>query len=149
MLYATAGCRLFIAASSTTLPTGGWIEIGETEAFGLLGGSWETLDGTRVGSVLQDGTPARETLKGIYLPGSMQIILGNDPEDAGQALLWRAFRDRVGLYPFRLLWPDGAKDRQWLARVTALFEVYDAANAVMKLQADLLPASKIWRSEET
>ena len=148
MLYATAGCRLFIAEIQGGMPVAQWVEIGETEAFGALGGSWEMHDVTTLDS-FQDGIPVREAVKGLMQPATMQIILANDPEDPGQALLWKAFRDPAAAYAFRMLWPNGGIERHWNAFVTAILEVYDTANAIVKLQVDLLPNSRIQRSEDS
>lgn len=144
MLYPVAGSRLFIADAPAEepgpFPVSGLVEIGETEALGLLGVEWETVDVTHLRSTGQ------ETMKGLMLRPEMQIVLGNDPLDAGQALLWAASRSRDS-YPFRLVFPDGVTTRQWFALVIRLGEVFDAANAVMKLQVDLKPTSDIQRSE--
>lgn len=152
MLYATAGCRLFIADSPDeyplVIPPSFWVEIGETESLGVHGGSWEMLDISRISSRDADGVPVSQFGKHVLQRGATQIILGNDPADPGQAILWKAFRS-TATFPFRLVFADGVTARQWFAHVTGLYEVFDAANAVMKLQADTLPATKTYRSEET
>ena len=76
----------------------------------------------------------------------MPIILGNDPEDPGQAILWSASRSRAH-FPFRLIFSDGVTMRRWSALIIALFDVFDSANAVMKMQATLRPVSAIERLE--
>ena len=148
MLYPVAGSRLFIADAPAdqpgAFPASGWVEIGETEALGLLGVEFdvETVD-------LLDCGPeggSEYALKGVRRRPEMQIVLGNDPLDPGQALLWAASRSRDS-YPFRLVFPDGVTTRQWFALVIRLGEVFDSANAVMKLQVDLKPTSDIQRSE--
>ncbi|REF67394.1 hypothetical protein [Paracoccus versutus] len=145
MLYPTAGSRLYIADASgaVKLPESGWVEIGETEAIGMLGVEWETVDATNLTS--PDG--AEELIKGIIRRPPMQIVLGNDPGDAGQLLLWQASRSRDP-FPFRLVLPCGGRWRGWFGLVTGLFEVFDTANSIMKLQADVLPTSKTFRSED-
>lgn len=143
MLYPTAGCRLFIADLPDTLPgdvaPGAWVEIGETEALGMLGVEWDLQDVTAMNC---RGEAEEAVMKALMRRPPMPIILGNDPEDAGQAILWAASRS-LEAFPFRLVFPDGAISRRWSALIIALFEVFDSANNVMKLQADLRPVSTI------
>ena len=147
MLYPTAGIRLYIADSPVetpgTLPASGWVEIGETEALGMLGVESETIDVTSMGSA--EGV--EEHIKGVMRRLPMQIVFGLDPEDAGQAILWQAARTR-GHYPFRLVFPDGARWRAWFGLVVGISEVFDTANSIMKLQADILPGGPTLRSED-
>ena len=147
MLYPTAGSRLFIADypadQGGTIPAAGWVEIGETEAIGILGSEWdvETADVVRdCGS----GDVVEIAAKGVERRTEMPIIMGNDPTDTGQLLLWAAARSRSS-YPFRLVFPDGVTQRSWFALVIRIGEVFDTANVVMKLQADLKPTSAIER----
>lgn len=151
MLYQTAGSRLFIAdAPATTpgaLPVSGWIEVGETEALGVLGGAWDMVDASNIASRDADGVPVAVLAKFILQRGPMQIVMGNDPANPGQAIIWKAWRSTKH-FPFRLVFPDGTTTRHWFALVTGLFEVFDAANGVMKLQVDTLPSSQTYRSED-
>lgn len=59
MLYPVVGSSLFIAddTGSTSLPASGWVEIGEIEALGSIGGEWATEEDSRIGLVDQDGLP--------------------------------------------------------------------------------------------
>lgn len=146
MLYPTAGCRLFIADLPDTapgsVPPEEWIEIGETEALGMLGVDWEL---NRVDIYDDCDQPGTEVVEKAYvrrLP--IQAILGNDPTDPGQAVLWTAVRS-ASPFPFRLVFPDGVTARRWGALVTGFIEVFDIANSVMKLQADLQPTTPIER----
>ncbi|WP_313349925.1 hypothetical protein [Paracoccus sp. (in: a-proteobacteria)] len=147
MLYPTAGSRFYIAdapadGGGAALPAAGWIEIGETEALGMVGVQWGAIDTMHMGS------QGEEPIKGLMRRPPVQVILGNDPTDPGQALLWQASRSRAH-YPFRLVFPDAARWRGWFGLVTGLFEIFDTANSVMKLQADVLPTSVIRRSEDS
>lgn len=147
MLYPTAGSRLFIADAPTERNgaiSGAWIEIGETEALGGLGIDWETASA----EVMEDcdGMPVVQTAKQSRRASPMQIILGNDPTDPGQVILWQAVKSEL-FYPFRLEFPDNGPNREWLALVVSLGEAFDTANAVMKLQANLIPTHNIIRSE--
>jgi hypothetical protein len=144
MLYPTAGSRIYIAdspAAPGSVSGGAWVEIGEAEAIGAVGGQWTQHDTTHVESDLA------ETMKGIHTPGVVQIVFGLDPTDAGQVLLRAAFKSRDD-FAFRVLLPDGTTSRQWRALVVSLAEVFDSANAIIKLQADLQMTTEPWRSED-
>lgn len=148
MLYSTAGSRLFIADvpvfETGAFPATGWVEIGETEAIGMLGVEWdvETAD-VMTGSA--DGAPREDSVKGVMRRPQIPLVMGNDPSDPGQLLLWRAARSHDS-YPFRLVFPDGTTRREWFALVVRVGEVFDAANSIMKLQVDIKPTSDISRS---
>ncbi|RMC35365.1 hypothetical protein [Paracoccus alkanivorans] len=149
MLYPTAGSRLYIADAPTDRNgaiSGAWVEIGETEALGGLGVEW-AADEAEVsdGCGLNDSFYV-ETAKRSRRATPMQIILGNVPTDPGQIILWKAAKSEL-FHPFRLVFPDGGVSRRWLALVVSLVEVFDTANAVMKLQATLIPTHNIIRSE--
>lgn len=143
MLFPTAGSRLFTADCPTDPDfmwqetVFDWVEIGETEAFGTLGGEYE-VEG------FHDVEGRYLASKGNTRPTVMQLVLGLDPLDPGQALLLAAYHHSEA-YPFRMLFPDGATERRWWAMVTRLGEVFDAANNVMRLQVDLHPVSQIRR----
>ena len=146
MLYPTAGSRLFIADVS---PYGGmsggeWVEIGELEAIGFLGSQWDVETADVLSCDGSDDHAVELAFKGVERRPEMPIIMGNDPTDEGQLLLWTASRSRDS-YPFRLILPDGVTTRSWSALVIRMGEVFDAANTVLKLQADLKPTSAIER----
>lgn len=148
MLFPVAGCRLFIAdqpvespRGPVTVPLGDWVEIGEAEAFGTLGGRYELLD-THFFSDDPDGGYA--AMKGVHRPETMQVVLGLDPADPGQQALFKAYRSKDA-FPFRLLFADGVTERQWFALVMSMGEVFDAANNVMRMLVDLHPAARIQR----
>ncbi|WJS83546.1 hypothetical protein [Paracoccus sp. TOH] len=147
MLYPTAGSRIFIADAPTetpgTVPASGWVEIGEAEAIGMLGVAWDIVDATH----LESPGGAEELMKGLVRRPPVQIIFGQDPGDVGQAILWQASRAREH-YPVRLVFPGGARWRAWFGLVVGLSEVFDTANSIMKLQADILPSSQTIRSED-
>lgn len=147
MLYPTAGSRIYIADAPAeipgSVPTSGWVEIGEAEALGILGVEWDIVDATN----LESPGGAEELMKGLVRRPPMQIIFGQDPGDAGQAILWQASRAREH-YPFRLVFPGGGRWRVWFGLVVGLSEVFDTANSIMKLQADILPSSQTIRSED-
>jgi hypothetical protein len=146
MLYPTAGSRLFIADVS---PYGGmsggeWVEIGELEAIGFLGSQWDVVTADVLTGCGHDDGPGEIALKGVERRPEMPIIMGNDPTDPGQLLLWTALHSQDS-FPFRLVLPDGVTTRSWSALVIRMGDVFDAANTVLKLQADLKPTSAIER----
>jgi hypothetical protein len=153
MLYTTSGSRIFIADSSTSefqpgssgLPVSGWIEVGELEALGLMGGTWE-LDEFDAGDHLAPANEDREivSFKKSRRKLPIDLILGLDPFDAGQLLLWKAYGEPDS-FAFRMLFPDGVTERKWWGLVTAISEVFDAANNVMRLQVSILPSGAVVR----
>lgn len=143
MLYPTAGSRLFIAdtpAAPGSVAAGAWVEIGEAEALGTVGGSWQLVENAPVGAEVD------AFLKDTFTPGVTQLVLGNDPADPGQALLWAALRS-CDDYAFRILFRGGVLSRQWRALVVGMGDAFDTANGVIRLRADLQLTTRTWRSE--
>lgn len=140
MLYPTNGARFYVADMPTqwpgALPGLVWIEIGEVEALGSLGSEWGMAEAEVAGcgaadsAVVMQAKQARRSLP-------MQILMGHDPGDEGQQVLRQAVLSEDH-YPFRLVLPSG-EGRIWFALVVALSDVFDSANSVVKLQADLIP----------
>lgn len=142
MLFPVAGTRFFIADSvqdpqDPPLPALDWVEVGETEAFGTLGGEYEMHEA-------HSFAQGYMAMKGVHTPQVMQLVLGLDPADPGQARLLQAYYS-PDAYAFRMLFPDGETERRWFALVTRLGEVFDAANNVMRMQVDLHPVTAIQR----
>lgn len=144
MLYPTNGARLFIAdapvVGAGAYPSAGWVEIEEAEALGMVGVEWEQIE---AGDLAEE---AIGFLKGVMRRQPIEIVLGSDPGAAGQSLIWTASRSRLS-YPFRLVFPGGTITRRWFALVMGIFEVFDSANSIIKLQVVLQPTSEIQRSE--
>ena len=137
MLYPTSGSRLFIASN------GEWIEIGETESIGFLGLEWAVQSE----DVLDCGDEVSElSAKAALRRPEMSVIMGDDPNDAGQAVLWTAARS-TDAYDFRLLFSDQVTERRWSALVIRMGEAFDAANSLMRLQADLKPTKQVYPGE--
>lgn len=136
MLFPTAGARLFIADTPSEIPSEGWVEVGETEALGSLGGRYDLVEVTS----LDGDSDGYDAIKGSFRPDPMQVVLGLDPTDAGQLLLLKAYRHDAP-FPFRLLFADGETNRRWLALVTSFNEVFDSANNVMRMQVELQPVA--------
>lgn len=144
MLYSTNGAKLYIADAPVqeggAFPGSGWLEVGETEALGAVGAEWEQIE---TADLAQD---TMGVLKGVMRRQPIEIVMGNDPTDPGQFLLWAASRSRLS-YPFRLVFSSGGYTRRWFALVMSVSEVFDSANSIVKLQVALQPTSEILRSE--
>lgn len=155
MLYPTSGSRLYIADAPTgragTIPSAGWVEIGETEALGLLGVEWQTDEAEIAeGPTGGLGVPlVTWTSKRAKRALPMQVVMGNDPSDPGQIILAAAARS-TDHYPFRLDFPNAGPSRRWLAQVISLADAFDGANGIVRLQAELMPSASadIIRSED-
>lgn len=95
-INSTAGARLYIGPATTTaaslsdfqtIPSFSWVEIQPVEDLGEFGGEAEELTFKPVG----DRSTRR--LKGTPDYGSIDVILGRDPLDLGQAAAKLAFED--------------------------------------------------------
>lgn len=152
MLYPVAGSRFYIADApisswaDAAAPAPAWVEIGGIEAFGLLGVEWEVVTADVMNGCGPDSRPGELAVKGVERRPEIPMIFGNDPNDPGQVLLWAASRSQ-GSFPFRIVFPDGATARSWYALVIRIGEVFDTANSVIRLQADLKPTSTIFRED--
>lgn len=148
MLISTSGSRLFIAdprTFGTGSGSGDWVEIGETEAIGMLGVEWEVQSVDVMFGAGPDGGPGELAIKGAKRRPEVPLIMGNDPSDPGQQMLWTAAHSDDS-WLFRLVFPDGTTTREWAALVVRMGEVFDGANSAMRLQADLKPTSDAIRS---
>lgn len=147
MLYPTNGTHLYIADAPAedagAFPSAGWVEIGETEALGLLGVEWDMASSTKTTC---EGAVEVIHAKQAFNKPPMELVFGADPTDPGQMVLWRAL-NRIEAYPFRLVFPDGVTTRLWFALVVTVAEVFDSANSVIRMQATLQPIGSIQRSE--
>lgn len=140
MLYPTNGAKLYIADLPSdcprAVPGASWVEIRETEALGSLGIEWDMSEAALVSA---DGSSNYVMqMKQCRRARPMQILMGHDHEDGGQQILRQAAVAQDH-YPFRLVLAEGGGSRTWFALVIALSDVFDTANSVVKLQADLMP----------
>jgi hypothetical protein len=157
MLMAVGGCRIFIGGSHpegwslrltvSSLKSEVWQQMNEVEGIGTLGIDWDTINTADITTRDELGNPMSRIAKTRVRGRLMQIVLANQPDDPGQQRLWAAARSAHD-FAFRLDFPveasgDTAVQRLWLASVTSLGEVFDTANNVMKLQADLQLQSPI------
>lgn len=155
-IYATNGAKLHIGGvlsqkagdfveadfSSQT-----WVEIGETENLGTVG--------DEAAEITFDSISANRTrrLKGTRNAGTMAIICGIDPADAGQIALVAAEKT-IHDYAFRITFNDAPTSgtpsmRYFIAKVATAAEALDSANNVMKLNATLWVNSNIVRVDAT
>lgn len=134
MLLPTAGGRLYISA----LPVLSWTEVAHVEALGTVGIEWDTENANGFASN-ELGQTVR-VFKTTLRPSVMQIVMGIEASDPGQLLVWQAVRS-YDEYAFRLTFPGVAAARNWRGLVTAFREIFDTANSVIRLQADVHVAS--------
>ncbi|WP_126974651.1 hypothetical protein [Frigidibacter oleivorans] len=140
MLMPVAGCRLYIGGAVgdamayrlAITEDQDWAEIAEAESLGVLGTTWATI--TYLPE--SDGPEFARAIKDHQTGQTMQIILGADPSNEGQQRLWQAHGASED-YAFRLDFPDGVTRRCWRALVIGFSEVFDEANSILKMQADL------------
>lgn len=154
MLMPTAGARFLIAKShgmavtAASLAAFRWVEIGEMEAMGMLGGAWEREEVTLVGQV------DASYLKSSRQPTSMQLVMGVSLSDPGQLLLLEAYKSQRERFAFRIDFPlmpgqlTPAR-RLWSALVMSFEEAFDTANSVIRNSVELLPQSEIIRISAT
>lgn len=149
-IYATNGARLYIGGAMDTKSTDfvegdfgsqTWVEIGETENLGTVGDTSS--------EIAFDSINAQRTrrLKGTRNAGSMDIVCGIDPDDAGQQALHLAEKTPHD-YAFRIVLNDAPaggspSERLFVAKVASVAEAFDTANSVMKLNASLWVNSNV------
>lgn len=153
-IYATNGAKLHIGGVLNQKATDFevadfsaqvWAEIGETENLGTVG--------DEAAEITFDSISANRTrrLKGTRNAGTMELVCGIDPEDAGQIALVAAEKT-IHDYAFRITFNDAPTGgspsvRYFIAKVATAAEALDAANNVMKLNATLWVNSNIVRAD--
>lgn len=149
-VYATNGSRLYIggplAAKSTDFTDTDfaiqtWVEVGETEGLGSVGDA--------AAEITFDSIAANRTrrIKGTRSAGTMEIVCGLDPEDAGQLALIAGEKAK-GDFAFRVVLNDAPvggtpSERMFVAQVGTAVEQFDAANNVVKLNTTLWVNSNV------
>lgn len=114
-----------------------WTEVQGAESLGFVGGSWAVEEQ----SDLEEDIGLFEK-QGLQ-PSPVQLILALQSDDDGQIQLLQAFRS-FSAYGFRLVFTDG-QERKFNALVTAIGEIMDAANSVLKVQVALQMTSDVER----
>lgn len=119
-----------------------WVEIKHLEALGSLGIEWNTVE------IAEMEHQATTILKGNRKATTLQVVLGLDASDPGQAALREAavseWTDDIA---FRLAFdssPD-APSRTWFATVFRYDEVFDESGSVMKVLAEMAINSAVVR----
>lgn len=144
-IYATNGARFYIGGTLATKSTDfteadftgqTWTEIGETESLGSVG---DTSSEITFDSINASRT---RRLKGTRNAGTMEIVCGLDPDDAGQLAAIAAER-AAGDYAFRVVLSDGVSERMFIAQVGGASEQFDSANSVTKLNLTLWVNSNV------
>lgn len=153
-IYATAGAKLYIGGAMSqkstdfvladfTTPPQTWVEVKETEGLGSLGDTSEAVTFSGIGD------SRTRTIKGVRTAGTMEVVCGIDPADAGQAAIIAAEKT-IHDYAFKLVLNDAPaggtpSERYFIAKVMSQSEQYDQANNVMKLNATLAVNSNVVR----
>ncbi|WP_207479574.1 hypothetical protein [Arenibaculum pallidiluteum] len=97
----SAGTKLYVAGAHTTADSVAeydaltWVEVGEVTNFGEFGASYAEITHVPV------GTNITHKFKGTRNDGSLQLTLGRDPSDVGQADLVEAL-DSYDSYDFKI-----------------------------------------------
>lgn len=137
-----SGATLAISASlPTTYDAAGysdtdiiWTLIGQVENYGNHGGSATVITFTPV------DTAITAKAKGSKDYGSMALMIGSIPSDAGQVILATAF-ESTAHYSVRMTYPDG--EIHYLDALISKHEFQDGAvNDVSKVAVDLAIARK-------
>ncbi len=143
-IFATAGAKLFIggvlAMKSddfvlTDFDGQTWVEVKELENLGTLG---DTANEVTFDAIGENRT---KRLKGTRVAPPMEVIAGIDYADAGQLAIAAAEKTNAD-YAFKVVFDDAPaggtpSERYFIAKIGSANEAYDAANAVMKLNATL------------
>ncbi|SFP62769.1 phage tail tube protein [Tranquillimonas alkanivorans] len=151
MIFATNGAKLYISdsaqntepADATTYGALTWTEIKEVESLGSFGDTAEEITFTSISDA------RTRKVKGARNAGTLEVVMGQDYSDAGQAALIAAEKE-IHDYAFKVVFndaPDGGtpSERYFIAKVGSASEALDTANSVMKLNVSLLVDSKITR----
>ena len=158
-IYATAGAKLyigpqmdpqdddFLVGDFETSPPLSWTEITPTENLGTVGDSNEVInfDAINLGR--------RQKLKGVADAGTMQVVCGNDPSNAGQQAAYAA-QSSPNTYAFKLQFNDASLSgtpslRYFIAHVMSASETLDTANNVIKFNMTLGVNSNVVRVPRT
>lgn len=151
-IYATAGAKLYIGAAKSAKSTDflavdfageTWTEIKEVEGLGSVGDTATAVEFTS----LADGR--KRKLKGTRDAGTMELVIGIDPTDAGQTALVAAEKT-IFDYAFKIVLNDAPfagtpSERYFIAKVMSVAEQFDQADNVMKLNASLGVNSNVVR----
>lgn len=143
-IFATAGSRIYIGQTMTAQATdfvesdfnvNSWTEINWVESIGSFGDEATeiTFDAINQSRTMK--------LKGTRNAGNLELVMGDDSDDAGQAAL-RAAETTPYDYAFRIDFNDQQlggqpSKRYFIAKVMSAREQLDGANNVVKLNCTL------------
>lgn len=151
-IFTTSGTKIYIGGTisipnadltEASFASQTWVEIGETENLGTFGDtssevSFDTINRSRT-----------RRLKGTRNAGNLELVCGLDYADAGQLALITAEKAAHD-YAFKVVFTDAPaggtpSERLFGAKVASVAEALDAANSVMKLNAQLWINSNVVR----
>jgi hypothetical protein len=151
-IYATNGAKLYIGGAvsqksadwvKTDFASQTWVEIKETEGLGSLGDTSDSIDFTSIDA------SRKRTAKGTRSAGTMEVVCGIDPADAGQIAIIAAEKSKSN-FAFKLELNDAPvggtpSERYFIGLVMSQREQFDQANNIMKLNVSLVVNSNVVR----
>ena len=151
-IYATNGAKIYIGGAieqkssdfiKADFASQVWVEIKEVEGLGSLGDTSSTIDFTSIAD------SRKRVRKGARSAGTMELVMGLDPADAGQLALIAAERAKED-YAFKLVLNDAPvggtpSERYFIALVLSQAEAFDKADSITKLNASLAVNSNVVR----
>jgi hypothetical protein len=142
-IFATAGSKIFIGQSKPSQSADfvvadfgdSWTEILWVESIGAFGDESTEITFDAIGE------GRTQKLKGTRNAGNIELVMGIDYEDAGQAAV-RAAEATPNNYGFRIQFNDAPvggtpSQRYFIAKVMSVRETLDGANNVIKLNSAL------------
>lgn len=151
MIFSSNGTQIYISTTSqNTEPADlaayealSYTEIKEIESLGSFG---DTSNEVTFAS-LSDGRMKR--MKGVRDAGTLDLVMGIDYSDTGQAALLAAEQTDFN-YAFKVVFndaPDGGtpSERYFIAQVGSASEQVDSSDSILKLNSSLWINSKVTR----
>lgn len=154
MFFATSGTTLHIGAprpdwyarqvTASDFDGEAWTQVNGLSSLGQISGEWQTVSTTLPDPYAPDNPPIPNHEKAVRPAHSMEIVIAQNGEDAGQLLMLSA-ENGVDPHAFQLTFANGAT-RRFIAHVMSASEVMDEANSVVCWSFGLLLQSNIVRA---
>ncbi len=154
MFFATSGTTLHIGASrpdwyarqvtASDFDGEAWTQVNGLSSLGQISGEWQTVSTTLPNQNDPDNPSIPDHQKAARPAHSMEVVIAQNGEDAGQLLMLSA-ENSVDPHAFQLIFSNGAT-RRFIAHVMSAGEVMDEANSVVCWSFGLLLQSNIVRT---
>ncbi|QNQ40588.1 hypothetical protein [Brucella intermedia] len=154
MFFATSGTTLHIGASrpdwyarqvtASDFDGEAWAQVNGLSSLGQISGEWQTVGTTLPDPNDPDNPAIPDHQKAARPAHSMEIVIAQNGEDAGQLLMLSA-ENSIDPHAFQLTFANGAT-RRFIAHVMSASEVMDEANSVVCWSFGLLLQSNIVRT---